>query len=161
MLNAAGISFNDQWYSSQYLQFKIEMHFSSHYCYMFSSDQVYVTSQTKRYLTSIDRLCLHVTHSFALIYPFSPWVSRSVFSLSSLQLWMFVQMEWNHQDEKISLRSLPSILVGFSAPPFHSIPFSVTLFLSFWSASPSLLQPNTGVWRPKVWNYKDSVRFKV
>ncbi len=121
MLNTAGISFNDQWYSSQYLQFKIEMHFSSRYCYMFSSDQVYVTSQTKRYLTSIDRLCLHVTHSFALIYPFSPWVSRSLFSLSSLQLWMFVQMEWNHQDEKISLRSLPSILVGFTAPPpsFH------------------------------------------
>lgn len=135
MLNAAGISFNDQWYSLQWLQFKIEMHFFPRYCYMFSSDQVYVTSQTKRYLTSIDRLCLHVTHSFALIYPFSPWVSRSLFSLSSLQLWMFVQMEWNHQDEKISLHSLPSILVGFN-PPF---PFSVTLFLSFWSASPSLL----------------------
>lgn len=58
MLNAAGISFNVQWYSSQYLQFKIEMHFSSRYCYMLSSDQVHVTSQTKRYLTSIDRLCL-------------------------------------------------------------------------------------------------------
>lgn len=69
-------------------------------CYMFSSVQVWPHK-----LTSIDHLCLHVMHSFALIYPFSPRVSRSLFSLSSLQLWMFVQVEWNHQDEKISLHS--------------------------------------------------------
>lgn len=56
-------------------------------------------------LTSVDHLCPHVMHSFDLIYPFSPRVSRSLFSLSSLQLWMFVQVEWNHQDEKISLHS--------------------------------------------------------
>lgn len=68
----------------QRLELKREMHFSSHDCYMFSSVQVYVTSQTKQYLTSIDRLCLHVRHSFAFIYPFSPWVSLSL-SLFSLK----------------------------------------------------------------------------
>lgn len=110
----------------QRLELKREMHFSSHDCYMFSSVQVYVTSETKQYLTSIDRLCLHVMHSFAFIYPFSPRVSLSLFSLSSLQLWMFVQVEWNHQDEKISLRS-SFYSRWICCPPFYFL----WLFLFF------------------------------
>lgn len=111
----------------QRLELKREMHFSSHDCYMFSSVQVYVTSETKQYLTSIDRLCLHVMHSFAFIYPFSPRVSLSLFSLSSLQLWMFVQVEWNHQDEKISLRS-SFYSRWICCPPFYFL----WLFLFFF-----------------------------
>ncbi len=139
MLNAAGISFNDQWYSSQYLQFKIEMHFSSRYCYMLSSDQVYVTSQTKRYLTSIDRLCLH--HALFRSHLAFLTLSVSLSQASSCEC----LFRWS---ETIKMRKYHcALLLLFSLDSLQT--HLVTLFLSFWSASPSLLQPNTGVWRPK------------
>ncbi len=146
MLNAAGISFNDQWYSSQYLQFKIEMHFSSRYCYMLSSDQVYVTSQTKRYLTSIDRLCLR----HALFRSHLPSLKPPAVIVCS------DGVKPSRWENIIALFSFYSRWIH--CPP---IPFSVTLFLSFWSASSSFLQPNTGVWRPKSETTKTVLRFNV
>ncbi len=86
------------------------MHFSSRYCYMLSSDQVYVTSQTKRYLTSIDRLCLR--HALFRSHLAFLTLSLSLSQTSSCEC----LFRWS---ETIKMRKYHCALFLLFSPPFH------------------------------------------